>query len=180
MPDPGDLLQAVGEIVLDLRSLGFDPVLVGGMALVVLGSRRVTRDFDFVIAHPGDRVARTVAVFYDHGLELAAHLDDQGDVTSTIANRRVAATRLRFDAPASAFFFNRESGLRIDLLFDFPIPAAELVEGATRIRIRSYQFTIASEQDLLRLKRIAKASRSASGDTEDIAFLEARQKSGSA
>ena len=58
MPDPLDHLQAVGEIVQGLRALGLEPVLVGGMSLMVLGSRRVTRDFDFVIAHPGDRLAR--------------------------------------------------------------------------------------------------------------------------
>ena len=39
-----------------------------------------------------------------------------------------------------------------------------------------YVFHIASEQDLLRLKRIAKAARSAPGDDEDIAFLESRRK----
>jgi len=60
MTDPVDHLQAAGEIVEGLRALGLEPVLVGGMALVVLGSRRVTRDFDFVIAHPGDCLARTI------------------------------------------------------------------------------------------------------------------------
>jgi hypothetical protein len=45
-----------------------------------------------------------------------------------------------------------------------------------RIRVRTHLFDIASEEDLLRLKRIAKASRTAPGDTEDIAFLEARRK----
>jgi hypothetical protein len=140
------------------------------------GQRRIRLG---MLAHPGDRLARTVAVFYDHGLELVAHLDDTGDVRSTIDNRRVAATRLRLDAPASAFFFNPESGLRIDLLFDLPIAAATLAERATRTRIRSHLFTLASEPDLLRLKRIANASRSAPGDAEDIVFLEARQKSGS-
>ena len=63
MPDPVDHLQTVGEIVQSLRALGLEPVLVGGMALVVLGSRRVTRDFDFVIAHPGDRLDRTIGLF---------------------------------------------------------------------------------------------------------------------
>jgi hypothetical protein len=37
MADPVDHLQAVGEIVRGLGALGLDPVLVGGMALVVLG-----------------------------------------------------------------------------------------------------------------------------------------------
>ena len=177
MPDPVDHLQAVGEIVQDLRALGLEPVLVGGMALVVLGSRRVTRDFDFVIAHPGDRLARTIRLFYDRGLELVSRLNEEGQVISTITERKVAATRLRLDAPASAYFFNAETGLRVDLLFDFPIPAAKLAEHATRIKIRTQVFDVASVQDLLRLKRIAKAARSAPGDAEDIAFLESRRKS---
>jgi len=176
MPDPLDHLQTVGEIVQGLRVLGLDPVLVGGMALVVLGSRRVTRDFDFVIAHPGDRLARTVGLFYDRGLELASRLNDMGEVVSTISSRKVAAIRLRLDAPVSAYFFNAETGLRVDLLFDFPISAAKLAERATRTKIRAHVFDVASEQDLLRLKRIAKAERSAPGDAEDIAFLESRRK----
>lgn len=176
MPDATDHLQAVHEIVAGLRALGLTPVLVGGMALVVLGSRRVTRDFDFVIARPGDRLDRTVDLFYGHGLELASRLDETGDVLSTLANRKVAAIRLRLDAPESAFFFDHETGLRVDLLFDFPIHARELARHATRIKIRSHPFTIASEEDLLRLKKIAQKARSAPGDAEDIAFLESRRK----
>ena len=176
MPDPVDHLQAVGDIVGGLRDLGLDPVLVGGMALVVLGSRRVTRDFDFVIAHPADRLARTIAIFYDRGLELASRVNDVGQVIATIASRRVAATRLRLDAPARAYFFNAKTGLRVDLLFDFPIPAATLAERATRTKVRAHVFHVASEEDLLRLKRLVKAERSAPGDAEDIAFLEARTK----
>src|SRR5580704_13975559 len=177
MPEGVDHLQAVGEIVLRLRDLGLKPMLVGGMALVILGSRRVTRDFDFVIAHPGDRLAHLIEIFYDRGLELAASLNDIGEVTSTIANRRVAAIRPRLDAPASAYFFNAQTSLRVDLLFDFPIPAAQLAEFATRTKIRSHVFDVASERDLLRLKKIAKTQRSAPGDAEDIAFLKARGRS---
>jgi hypothetical protein len=128
------------------------------MALVVLGSRRVTRDFDFVIAHPGDLLARTIDLFYERGLELVSGLTEMGEVISTISNRKVAAIRLRLDAPASAYFFNAETGLRVDLLFDFPISAAKLAERATRTKIRGHVFDVASEQDLLRLKRIAKRS----------------------
>jgi hypothetical protein len=176
MPDTVDYLNEVGEIVAELRDLGLDPVLVGGMALVVLGSRRVTRDFDFVIAHPGDHLVRTIDLLYARGLELVSRLSDAGEVLSTIANRKVASIRLRLDAPASAYFFNAKTGLRVDFLFDFPIPAATLAEHATRTKIRSHVFHIASETDLLRLKKIAKAARSAPGDAEDIAFLEARRK----
>lgn len=171
-----DFLDQAAAIAKALRALGFEPVLVGGMALVILGSRRVTRDFDFVVAQPGDRIEKLIDVFYDRGLELASHLNDEGDVTATISNRRVASIRLRLDAPASAYFFNPRTGLRVDLLFDFPIPAATLAARATRTKVRARLFHVASEQDLLRLKRIAKRRRSSPGDAQDIAFLEARRR----
>ena len=169
-------LRTVGAITDGLRDLGLQPVLVGGMALVVLGSRRVTRDFDFVIGHLQQDLARTVDLFYDRGLLLVSRLDDVGEVTSTISNRNVAVARLQIDKPVSAYFFNADTGLRIDLLFDFPIPAAALAGRAMRITIQRHAFDIASEQDLLRLKRIARASRTMAGDADDIAFLEARKR----
>lgn len=146
------------------------------MALVLIGSRRVTVGFDFVIAQPGERLERLVDVFYDRGLELASRVNDSGDVTATIANPRVAAIRLRLDEPSSVYFFNPETRLRIDLLFDYPIPAATLAEHATRTKIRSHVFRVASEADLLRLKKIAHAQRSSPGDAQNIAFLEARRQ----
>ena len=175
MKEITDHLESVGSVVEALTDLGLEPVLVGGMALVVLGSRRVTRDFDFVVARPDATLGRLLDVFYDLGLELASRVDAAGDVTATIDNRRVAAARLRLDAPASAYFLNPETGLRIDLLFDFPLPAASLAEHATRVKARSAVLRVASEADLLRLKKIARAQRSSPGDAEDIAFLEARR-----
>lgn len=176
MPDPSEFLGTVGGISHDLRALGLTPVMVGGMALVVLGSRRVTRDFDLVIARPGERLSEVVDIFYDRGLELVFRLTAAGDVAATLASRRVALVRLRLDAPATAYFYSPGTGLRVDLLFDFPIPASELSAHATRMRIRSQVFEIASEEDLLALKRLARAARSAAGDAEDIAFLESRQR----
>lgn len=174
MAEPASQLQAAGELAHELRAIGLTPVLVGGMALVIRGSRRVTRDFDFVVAHPGDRLDRTLECLYARGLELVSRLDDSGNVVATIDNRSVARARLRLDKPAIAYFYNAGTGLRVDLLFDFPIDAAALDARATKTRIRSHLFSVASDADLLTLKRIAAAARSAPGDAEDIAFLESR------
>lgn len=174
--DPIDYLEEVGIIVKQLGHLGLNPVLVGGMALVILGSRRVTRDFDFVIAQPADQLDAMIGLFYGRGLELASRVNDDGDVTATIDNPKVASARLRIDAPLSAYFVNLTTGLRIDLLFDFPVPAASLAEAATKTKVRSHTLRVASEKDLLRLKKIARSRRSSPGDDHDIAFLEARRK----
>ncbi len=172
MSDPADMLDEVGAITRQLGSLGLLPVLVGGMALVVLGSRRVTKDFDFVVARPGPRLKSVVAALYDHGLQLAARVNEDGDITAAIGNRRVAAARLQIDTLTSAFFQNPHTGLRVDLLFDFPLAAIELAARATPLRIRSHLFHVASTRDLLNLKQIAIAARSAPGDAEDLAYLQ--------
>ena len=171
-----DHLLAVSKIVREIRKIGFEPVLVGGMAMVVLGSRRVTRDFDFVLAHPGDRLESLVEAFYRNGLELVSRLDEDGNVSETIDNCRVAALRIQIDRPMSVYFYRAATMLRVDLLFDFPVPAADLVIRATRLKIRGQSLLVASEEDLLRLKKVAAAARSVPGDADDIAFLEARKK----
>lgn len=178
MAEPASQLQAAGELVDELRGLGLTPVLVGGMALVIRGSRRVTRDFDLVIAHPGDRLDRMLECLYAQGLELVSRLDEAGNVVATIDSRSVAAARLRLDKPAGVYFYNAGTGLRVDLLFDFPIDAALLEARATKMRIQSHLFAVASDEDLLTLKRIAAAARSVPGDADDIAFLEARVSAG--
>jgi hypothetical protein len=56
-----------------------------------------------------------------------------------------AAARLRLDdAPSSGYFLSPGSGLRIDLLLDFPLPAALLARRGTTVRARSSAFLVAS------------------------------------
>jgi hypothetical protein len=164
-------LKEVTLVAAGLKEIGLEPVLVGGMALVLLGSRRITRDYDLVIPQPGDRLNALVDLFYDRGFELASKTNDAGDIVATIDNRRVADIRLKLDAPASAFFWHPTKRLRIDLLFDFPIAAAELAANAVATRIRGRVLNVASAADLLRLKEIAANKRSAAGDAQDIEFL---------
>src|SRR5262245_30679248 len=99
--DPGAHLEDVHDVIAALSDCGFTPILVGGMALVALGSQRVTRDFDFVVASPGSRLQILIDAFYDRGWELVSRLNDAGQVVATIDNPRVAAIRIRIDEPAS-------------------------------------------------------------------------------
>ena len=171
--NPAVELDEVARLANGLTGIGLQPVLVGGMALVLLGSRRITRDFDFVIPHPGDRLNALVDLFYDRGFELASKVNDAGDIVATIDNPRVAGIRLKLDGPASAYFWHATKRLRIDLLFDFPVAADELAANAVTTKIRSRVLTVAAAADLLRLKEIAASKRSFAGDAQDIEFLRA-------
>lgn len=172
MPDINQYIAELGEILEGLADLGFQPILVGGMALVSLGSQRVTRDFDFIISKPSEDVEAMLTLFYKKGLQLASRLNKNKEIISTIDNPKVAGLRLRIDAPESAYFLNPKTGLRLDLLFDFPLSASELAQRAKKIKIQSYSFNIAAVEDLLRLKKIARDHRVSAADAADIEFLE--------
>jgi len=79
-----------------------------------------------------------------------------GNVTATIDTRRVASIRIRADEPAGVDFFSHATGRRIDLLFEFPVSAQAIAKAAVQMKIRGHVFAVASAEDLLRLKTMAK------------------------
>jgi hypothetical protein len=169
--EPVDFVRSVGELLDDLTQLGHLPTLVGGMALVTLGSKRVTRDFDFLISKEAREQDEVIQVFYQHGFELVSRIDSEGDVLRTIDTQKVASARLRIDQPRSAYFYNHTLGLRVDLLFDFPLPSKDVHKRSTHKTIQSYSFRIASKADLIKMKEIAADDRKLSSDLQDLEFL---------
>lgn len=169
--DPETYLDVVGQIVEELEANNLEPVLVGGMALVILGSQRVTKDFDFLVSEEARKLEILMQIFYHHGLELVSKFNKQGEVIRTIDNKKVAHSRLQLDKPESAYFYNRKTGLRIDLLFDFPLNASEVAKKAKKKKIQSHVFSIASKNDLIRLKEIACQNRQLASDVQDLEFL---------
>jgi predicted nucleotidyltransferase len=154
-----------------LEKMGLQPVLVGGIALVILGSQRVTKDFDFLVSRQGLSTDDLVEVFYKHHFELVTKFNKVGEVLRTIANPKIAAIKLRSGIPDSIFFFDWETRLKVDLLLDFPLPARDVARRATKVKIKPYLLRIASLEDLLRLKEMAYADRRSAADAQDLEFL---------
>lgn len=164
-------LAAVESLAGDLETAGFEPVLVGGMALVVLGSRRVTRDFDFLVTSRGAPLGEIVRVMYRHRLELVTKLNRAGDVIRTVDQPNVAVAKVEAAPPQSLFFYDERTGLKVDLLIDHPLPAHAVAGRATKVKLTSRRIPVAAPEDLLRLKEIASAERKSAADAQDLEFL---------
>lgn len=171
MSKTNDYLETAAALAEALENRGLRPVLVGGMALVILGSQRITNDFDFLISMQESAISDVVDVFYEKGFELVSKLNEQGEVIRTINNRNIAAIRLKLDSPSSAYFFDPKAEIRIDLLFDFPLSAKDVALRASKVKIRSRSLRVASTEDLLRLKEAAYADRRSAADAQDVEFL---------
>ena len=166
--DRSEILVALCEA---FEKKGIQPILVGGIALVILGSQRVTKDIDFLVSQQGLSTDALVEAFYKNGFELVTKFNKDGEVQRTVDNRRVAAIKLRSDLPPSLFFFNWEIRLKVDILLDFPLPAQEIAHRATKIKIKSRLLRIASIEDLIRMKELAYADRHSAADATDLEFL---------
>lgn len=165
-------LRDVSKITKALADIGYETVLIGGMALVSLGSLRVTRDFDFMIKKPDDEgFKKIMTIFYDRGFELVSRLDKNGEVVGTIDNVRIAKLRIILDKPDSIYFFHLKSKLRVDLLLDFPLSFEELFSQAKKMKFVSQTLQVASVEHLLKLKKIACTHRNKAGDLQDLEFL---------
>lgn len=171
MPVQKDHFDIVGPLLKDLEDCAFMPILVGGVALVVLGSDRVTKDFDFLVSRQDSIIEDAANIFYKYGFELVSKLNERREIVRTIDNPKIARIRLKLDAPDSAFFYHRKMDFKIDLLFDFPFPAKEIIERATRIKVKTYSVRVASREDLIRLKEIVYADRKSASDAHDLEFL---------
>lgn len=166
-----DYFKDISSLTKDLRAQGFEPILVGGMALILLGSQRVTYDFDFLVSAQGLLVETIIDIFYRHGFELVSKLNEKREIIRTIDNPRIAAIRIKLDEPSSVYFFNHKTELKIDLLLDFPFSAKEVAVRSQKIKIRSHTFRIACRDDLIRMKEMAYKDRKLASDAHDLEFL---------
>jgi hypothetical protein len=164
-------LAAVERVAADLDAGGLEPVLVGGMALVVHGSQRVTWDFDFLVSAP-PKTEDLVRILYSNGLELASKMGEDGIVQRTVGREKVAELKVAGTRPETLFFFGPKNRLRVDLLIDHPFPAHAIAGRAVAVRLQKQKVKVALPEDLLRMKEMARQKRNKPTDLQDIEFLE--------
>lgn len=158
------------EILNELGKFGIEPTMIGGMALVTLGSQRVTQDYDFLVDKKFREQRDLVTIFYKHGFEFVSKME-KGKIIRTVDNENVAYAKIQIDKPTTAFFYKHDIGLRMDVLFDFPYAASEVHARATKKKVEGTVIHIASIGDLIRMKEIAYADRKKSTDLQDLEFL---------
>jgi len=170
MARDADPLRELFPLLSELEQRGLEPVLVGGMALVILGSQRITKDFDLMVSSP-DLSQDLVEMIYRRGYQVVTKFNKAGEVERTIDNSTVAAARLKRDKPRSVFLYSWEKRLRVDLLLNFPLPTANIAARAAKIGKSPRTLRVAAPEDLLHLKELAYADRKSAADAQDLEFL---------
>ena len=125
-------IQKLKQVVRNLTEVDYVPVLVGGLALTLFGSDRVTFDTDIVIPSIKDLAAAKLLTNAMHKADFyyVNKFDDEENPIGWIDAPNVAASRIIIDKPKTIFFWNPDLEMKIDILLDFPLKTAELLATA--------------------------------------------------
>ena len=67
-------IPTVMKLLHELDTLGYQATLIGGTALILLGSERVTKDADFLMIKSARDQRELIQAFYKHGFEIISKI----------------------------------------------------------------------------------------------------------
>jgi len=125
-------------------------VLVGGIAVNLLGGMRNTADLDLLVEMTDTNLAKIVKILKRQGYSVRQPVDPMG-----IADRKTRADWIR-NKHMRAFNFYKDMDFKeVDLIIDSPVSYVTARKRARRVRIGSLVLPVISLGDLIRMKRKA-------------------------
>ena len=162
--DPKDRIPAewppldAREILRRLTAAGVDFVVIGGIAIVLLGYQRMTRDLDIVFAYDDENLEALGGVLVD----LEARLRGVGDDVEFVPDRRTLRGIELLTLETTAGWFD------VHRLAPGAPAYARLRENAERVRLSDFHVLVAGLDDMIAMKEAAGRPQ----DRLDIAALE--------
>jgi hypothetical protein len=167
------------EILELLVKNGISYVVIGGVALRLYNSPRVTNDIDIAVRTLD--VDSIISLMYSHSYFLVTDVGD--DFIAVAPNPEEASGWIEKTKCGSISFFavtrkpetsrvpmeSIDISSQVDFLFELGIPIARLRKNAKTISLKEFEFPVASIDDLIVLKEQRRDKSET--DEQDIRFL---------
>lgn len=146
--------KIITEILRPLRKSRIEYCIIGGLAVILLGVRRGTSDFDVVISE--DKIEDALKIIYNRGFKLVTGIDDQKGRLYCCATLKQAIAYFKLTAP-KALKLNKGGidGLFGNIWLKTIVPFAELKRHSKKYKLYNEVINVASSEDLIKLKKIA-------------------------
>lgn len=124
-------------------------VLVGGIAVNLLGSMRSTADLDILVEMSDDNLRKTVKILKEYGYKVKHPVDP-----IKIADRKTREDWVK-NKHMKAFNFYKEDELKeVDIIIESPVSFKEAKEDAARVKIGNLILPVISIKNLIKMKRV--------------------------
>ncbi len=136
------------EILREFQKQKVKYVLVGGIAVNLLGSLRSTADMDILVEMGNDNLRKVVSILKKKNYRVKQPVDPMG----------IANEKLRYDwihnKHMKAFNFYKEDELKeVDIIIESPVSFAEAKKSALRIKIDDIILPVISIDNLIEMKQ---------------------------
>ncbi len=143
-------------------------ILVGGMALNLLGGCRNTLDMDVIVEMSDENLRKIVAIMKKAGYHVKQPVDpmliaDKKTREDWIENKNMKAFN---------FYKGERTYEEVDIVIDSPVKYKNAAKKAVRVRASGLDLVVVSPEDFIRMKRSSGRDK----DLEDIKILKAARK----
>ncbi len=123
-------------------------VLVGGIAVNLLGSMRSTADLDILVEMSDNNLKKIVKILKSRGFSVKQPVDPMG-----IADRKTREEWIK-NKQMKAFNFYKEDELKeVDIIIESPVSFAQARKTALRIKVDRLTLLVISINNLIKMKR---------------------------
>ncbi len=131
-------------------------VLVGGIAVNLLGAMRNTADLDILVEMSDDNLKKIVEILKKQGYKVKQPVN--GERSRTIDPMKIADPKTRKDwigkKHMKAFNFYKEDELKeVDIIMESPVSFKEAENSVARIKVDDLTLPVISIDNLIKMKR---------------------------
>lgn len=136
------------EILREFRRQKVKYVLVGGIAVNLLGSLRSTADMDILVEMSDGNLRNVVGILKKKGYRVRQPVDPMGIADEKIRRDWIENKHMK------AFNFYEEDGLKeVDIIIESPVSFEEARKNAVHVRIDDIILPVISIDNLIRMKK---------------------------
>lgn len=126
-------------------------VLVGGIAVNLLGAMRSTADLDLLVEMSDENLRKVVGILKRQGYRIRHPVDPMG-----IADEKTRTDWIQHKHMKAFNFFKEKELKEVDLIIDSPVSFEEARKTALRIKVGDITLPVVSIDHLIKMKKKAR------------------------
>ncbi len=137
-----------GEILREFQKQKVRYVIVGGIAVNLLGSLRSTADMDILVEMSNDNLRKVVTILKKKGYRVKQPVDPMGIADEKTRHGWIHNKHMK------AFNFYKEDTLKeVDIIIESPVSFEEAKKDALKIKIEDTILPVISIDNLIKMKK---------------------------
>lgn len=137
-----------GEVLRQFQEQKVKYVIVGGIAVNLLGALRNTADMDILVEMNDENLRKVVHILKKKGYRVKLPVDPMGIADEKIRRDWIQKKHMK------AFNFYKENELKeVDIIIDSPVSFEEAASSAVRIKIDDTVLPVISIDNLIKMKK---------------------------